>query len=123
LPAGLAGDEPDSSGEDSLLAAQRELLEETGYVSNRWSRLMAGPSSAGLSDEIVELFLAEEADQQTAGGGIEHEEITVQLVPLGEMDSWLETRIAAGALIDFKVPAGLHFIRHRIGSSARREGG
>jgi ADP-ribose pyrophosphatase len=84
---------------------------------------MSGPTSAGLSDEVVELFLAEDADQQTAGGGTEHEEITVQRVPLGQIDSWLDARIAAGAMIDFKLLAGLHFIRGRIRTTAAGEGG
>ena len=30
-------------GEDALAAAQRELLEETGYVSDEWTVLMASP--------------------------------------------------------------------------------
>src|SRR5688500_16928283 len=58
LPAGLAGDEPGQSDEDFSLAARRELLEETGYECREMIELMTGPTSAGLSTEIVTMFLA-----------------------------------------------------------------
>ncbi len=61
IPAGLVGDTADVAGEPLLLAAQRELLEETGYESDKWSQLTEGYSSPGLTDEAVTLFLAEDA--------------------------------------------------------------
>mgnify|MGYP001400965326 CR=1 FL=1 len=39
LPAGLAGDLPDSQDEDFREAARRELLEETGYRAGHIERL------------------------------------------------------------------------------------
>ena len=45
LPAGLAGDDDDS--ESLLAAARRELVEETGYVAEEWSRLNTTYSSPG----------------------------------------------------------------------------
>ena len=53
LPAGTL--EP---GEDSLLAAQRELAEETGYQAASWSRLVRFYPAPGISDELMEVFLA-----------------------------------------------------------------
>ena len=107
LPAGLAGDDPGTSGEPPLKAAQRELLEETGYVSGDWTRLMSGPSSAGLTDETVEMFLARSATQQTNGGGVGEEEITLHRVPLNSTIPWLMAKQAAGVTVDFKVIAGI----------------
>ena len=48
LPAGLVADE--DAEEDPLNAARRELLEETGYVSDSWFHFATGLSSSGLSD-------------------------------------------------------------------------
>ena len=36
--------------EDALLAAKRELKEETGYESDEWSHLLTVPASATISD-------------------------------------------------------------------------
>ena len=58
LPAGLAGDIPLQEDEPLLVAAQRELKEETGYVAKNWKTLLEGTSSAGRTDEIVTIFYA-----------------------------------------------------------------
>ena len=59
LPAGLAGDVVGAEDEPLLAAAKRELEEETGYTSNQWRRVTNGLSSAGLTDESTEIFVAE----------------------------------------------------------------
>ena len=48
-----------STAEEALLAAKRELREETGYESDQWTYLMRVPSSASLSDNYGFLFAAE----------------------------------------------------------------
>lgn len=53
-PAGLL----DIPGEDPLVAAQRELLEETGYVASDWRVLFDFATSAGGSSELVRCYLA-----------------------------------------------------------------
>jgi len=111
LPAGLAGDIPGQENEALELAAHRELEEETGFRAARMRRLTSGPISAGLSDEIVTLFLAEELERVGTGGGDESESITIHEVPLTEVDSWLEGRSSEGVLVDPKVYAGLYFLR------------
>jgi nicotinamidase/pyrazinamidase len=105
LPAGLVGDSAGSEHEPLLLAAQRELLEETGYEAARWTELVTGYSSPGLTDEAIVLFLAEELSRVNAGGGVEAEQITVHEVPLPQVLSWLEAR---GARADLKLLAGLY---------------
>ena len=45
-------------GEDHLETAKRELLEETGYVSEDWEYLMSVPSHATISDDMVYLYRA-----------------------------------------------------------------
>jgi ADP-ribose pyrophosphatase len=105
LPAGLAGDVAGAEGESLLIAAQRELLEETGYVAAKWTELASGYSSPGITDELIVLFLAEELTKQAAGGGDEQENITVHEVPLRELSPWLASR---GAMADLKLLAGLY---------------
>ena len=48
----------DAAAEDSLAAAKRELLEETGYVSEEWEHLLTVPSNATIADNYAHLFLA-----------------------------------------------------------------
>jgi ADP-ribose pyrophosphatase len=71
----------------------------------RW--LMAGPSSAGLTSEIVDFFLATGLKRVGPGGGDHQESITVHEVPLDIAPQWLAERAAAEILIDPKVYAGL----------------
>ena len=53
IPAGKI--EP---GEDLLVTAKRELLEETGYVAADWQRLTTIHNAIGYSDESIELYAA-----------------------------------------------------------------
>ncbi len=105
LPAGLAGDDDGGSGEELLTAAQRELAEETGYTSSRWSRLAEGPSSPGMTDEMVTFFLAEDA--VAAAKIATEEEISVWAVALEELSGWLEKKRGEGCLIEYKIFAAL----------------
>ncbi len=53
LPAGKI-----DAGEEILLTAQRELLEETGYVAREWLHLGVMHPCIGYSDERIEIFVA-----------------------------------------------------------------
>ncbi len=53
IPAGKL--EP---GEPHLQTAQRELLEETGYVASEWRRLGVLHTAIAYTDEAIELYLA-----------------------------------------------------------------
>ena len=48
--------EPGESAEET---ARRELLEETGYVSDHWSYLFSVPSNATIADNYAHIFKAE----------------------------------------------------------------
>lgn len=48
-----------SAAEDALEAARRELLEETGYVSDEWKFLLTVPSNATIADNYAHIFMAE----------------------------------------------------------------
>ncbi len=104
IPAGLVGDLAGHSDEPLLVAARRELLEETGYEASHWTRLTEGCSSPGLTDESVVLYLARGLQKVAAGGGDESESIETHLVPVVEVLTWIRQR---GAPIDLKVLAAL----------------
>ncbi len=105
LPAGLAGDLPGSEDEPLIEAAKRELLEETGYTAARWTRLILGYSSPGLTDESIVLFLAQELTKVGDGGGDESESITIHEVEFDRISQWLSDRDAHA---DLKLFAGLY---------------
>lgn len=109
LPAGLAGDE--DPHESFASCAGRELLEETGYAATTLRQLAEGPTSAGLSNEQVTLFLATGLRKENDGGGDAAEEIVVHEIPLAEVVDWLAAREREGFLIDVKIWAGLYFAR------------
>jgi len=113
LPAGLAGDEPGTQGEDLSEAARRELLEETGYVASRLELLLEGPSSAGLASETYALFLARDSQRVGPGGGDDKEDIQVHVIPLVQAESWLQERRRGGVMIDPKVFTGMYFAQNR----------
>lgn len=116
LPAGLAGDKPEHAGEPLETAAQRELLEETGWAAGSLERLSEGPPSAGLTTERITFFRARELRREGAGGGDGSEDIEVHELPLEGIDDWLAERERAGRLVDPKVYTGLYFLlRERRG--------
>lgn len=110
LPAGIIGDDPDSTDESHAEAARRELLEETGYRADHLEVLTTGAASSGVTSEVVTLFRARGLKRVGSGGGVAHEDITVHEVSLGELDAWLEAQARAGVLVDPKVYAGLYFL-------------
>lgn len=110
LPAGLSGDLQDSRDEDLAIAAQRELVEETGYDAARFERLAEGPSSAGMTDETVVLFRAHDLKRVSDGGGDASESIVIHEIPLATVGKWLRERSREGRLIDYRVFAGLWFL-------------
>ena len=112
MPAGLVGDTPDSAAENAIEAAHRELIEETGYASSRIEFIMAGPTSAGMSNEILAFVRAHDLSRVEAGGGDETEEITVHEIPCTDAARWLVEKMANGYSVDPKMFAGLYFIEH-----------
>jgi ADP-ribose pyrophosphatase len=109
LPAGLAGDAKGHEGEDLEAAARRELLEETGYAARTMRRVAAGAASAGMTDEVITLFVASGLEKVGPGEGDGAERIVTHEVPLADVERWLAAREREGMLIDLKVYAALHF--------------
>ena len=112
LPAGLVGDTGDSD-EAFIVAAERELLEETGFKASSMEELLTCPSSSGLTDELITLYYASGLERVGLGGGDGSEKITVHLVKLSEAVAWLEQRSQEGFMIDPKIFAGLFWASMR----------
>lgn len=112
MPAGLVGDLADQAGESALVAAQRELEEETGYRCASVEFIHRGPSSSGMSTEMIAFVRARDLQKIGPGGGDETENIVVHEVPRREAGAWLFARAAEGYSIDPKLFAGLWFIEH-----------
>ncbi len=112
MPAGLVGDVAASADESAVEAAYRELIEETGWRAGRIAFLMAGPTSAGMSNEILAFVRAYDLEKVHEGGGDETEDILVHEIPRREAATWLVDRIRAGYSIDPKMFAGLYLLDH-----------
>jgi 8-oxo-dGTP pyrophosphatase MutT (NUDIX family) len=81
IPAGKL----DEEGESSLTTAQRELAEEIGKAAEHWEPLDWFYSSAGFTDEKIELFLATGLSDAAADSG-EDERIEIVPWPLERLD-------------------------------------
>ena len=117
MPAGLVGDLGDDESIET--AAVRELLEETGWQAGHVEVLMTGPSSSGMSNELVAFVRARDLVRVHAGGGDETEDITVHEIPRAQAAAWLDAKRREGFSIDPKLYAGLWFVeRNPDGSEA-----
>ncbi|MBQ4463160.1 MAG: NUDIX hydrolase, partial [Eubacterium sp.] len=63
----------DTSAEDALDAAKRELLEETGYESDEWQHMLTIPSNATIADNYAHLFVARNC-RKVAGQSLDETE-------------------------------------------------
>ncbi|MBE5854696.1 MAG: NUDIX hydrolase [Lachnospiraceae bacterium] len=52
------GEEDKTSAEDALVAAKRELIEETGYESDEWQHLITIASNATMADNYAYVYRA-----------------------------------------------------------------
>lgn len=101
FPAGLVGDEEGTS--DPEATAKKELEEETGYTCESVELLARGPSSPGITSEIVSLYRARGVRKQGQGGGVGGENITVHVIPRGSVRDFLRDKEREGVMTDLKL--------------------
>ena len=106
FPAGLIGDENPNT--DGAQTAKQELEEETGYTCDSVELLVRGPSSPGITSELVSLYRARGVRKIGKGGGVGSEDITVHVVPRGRLRSFLREKADEGVMTDLKL--GLYFL-------------
>jgi len=104
FPAGLVGDEGNNDPEET---AKRELEEETGYTCDSVELIAKGPTSPGITSEIVSIYRARGVRKIGEGGGVGSEKIIVHRVPLREVREWLREQ---KAVVDLKV--SIRFFRN-----------
>jgi ADP-ribose pyrophosphatase len=104
LPAGKI--DPD---EDPLLCAQRELLEETGYIAANWRYLTTLHPCIGYSNEKLVYFLAEGLNLQVACPE-DGEHLEVFTLAMTEALEWVK----AGKITDNKTVSALFWAEKLI---------
>ncbi len=96
-------------GEDPLLCAKRELLEETGYSAKSWEFLGRIHPVISYSTEIIDIYLAKDL---TLGERAldEGEFLDVFAATLDEMHEW----IASGKSTDVKTIISVYHLARRL---------
>ena len=84
-PAGIMDD-----GEDPLVAAKRELQEETGFTATEWTSVGGSYTAPGFCDEYLHFYIA--SGLEKGGVNLDHDEqIEVVSYTLSEMDELIRT--------------------------------
>jgi 8-oxo-dGTP pyrophosphatase MutT (NUDIX family) len=86
LPAGAL-----EAGEAPEVAAKRELLEETGYVSSRWCRIASLATDPSRQTAHAHFFCALDAERVREPRLDDAEELTTMLVSPGELVELVES--------------------------------
>lgn len=93
-------------GTDILVSAKRELLEETGLVAEKWTKLMDFHLSNSVSDEFGSIFLARQLTQHAAEPE-ETEQLQVKKIPFEEAFAMVE----AGKITDSMSVAAIQRVK------------
>jgi len=109
LPAGLV-----EKDEDVLVAAGRELEEETGYTAGYLKVVLEAPSSVGLSCERLIYVIADDLVQVSDGGGDENEDIVVLDTLMQSVDHQIDQSIVMGWDIDVKLYCGIYLAKNYL---------
>lgn len=96
-------------GEEPLLCAQRELLEETGYSAANWEYLGKIHPVISYSTEIIEIFMAQGLEQGERCLD-EGEFLDVFAATLDEMHQWIDE----GKITDVKTIVAVYHLAKRL---------
>lgn len=106
IPAGLR----DVPGEDPADTARRELIEEAGLRAGTMEHLVTMAPAPGLTDELVDIYLAGDLHEVDAEAhGVEEEWMTMSRLPLDEVAAM----IRSGEIIDAKTIVAVHALSLR----------
>lgn len=104
IPGGMVDE-----GESPMTSAKRELLEETGYQSEKWTKLGTTSGNAAILNNYTHIFLAENCvkvnEQQLDG----NEDIAVHVL---EFDYFLDLVKNSTVHHSIVVAAVAHFLLH-----------
>jgi 8-oxo-dGTP pyrophosphatase MutT (NUDIX family) len=93
LPGGVI-----DQGEEPLAAAQRELLEETGYTANTWRAIGRMYANAARQANSIHLFLASGLSKVAAQNLDETEEIEFEFATINGIHAMIEANEFSQAL-------------------------
>lgn len=103
LPAGKL-----EKNEDPLKAAQRELLEETGFATKTWAKAGEIHTAIGYSDELIHVFTAQNVKAIANQNLDENEFLSIHLLSSAELFNLIQTNkitdsktLAALAIVGF----------------------
>jgi ADP-ribose pyrophosphatase len=97
-------------GEPPFGCAQRELLEETGYVARRWSYLGGLHNAIAYSDEKIEIFLAEGLELTGDATPDAGETLEVFEAPWRQLLEWVRD----GSVTDVKTMVGAFWLEKTL---------
>ena len=100
--------------EDPLVAAKRELQEETGYEAERYEKLTALCTTPGFCNEVLHIYLATGLKKSHRGQNLDEGEqsLTVEILPL----STVIEKIVRGEINDGKTIAGILLAERKMNS-------
>jgi ADP-ribose pyrophosphatase len=96
-------------GESELVAAKRELLEETGYSARLWKRILAFYASPGFVAETMSIYLAQDLHSGVAQPE-EDEFIELKLLPVTKALGW----VMKGVIKDAKTICGILWLSQKL---------
>jgi ADP-ribose pyrophosphatase len=102
-------------GENPVEGARRELLEETGYSAEKYTKIFEIYPSPGLLGERMDIFLAEGLTKGKARPE-DDEKISKRVFTLAEIESW----IREGKIRDSKSISGVLYYALFIAPAKRR---
>jgi ADP-ribose pyrophosphatase len=106
------------AGEAPLACAQRELLEETGYVAGRWSYLGSLHNAVAYSDERIVIFLAEDLRREAGAQLDAGETLEVFEATWRQLLEWVRD----GSVTDVKTMVGAMWLEKTLaGGWPRRD--
>jgi ADP-ribose pyrophosphatase len=80
-----------AAAENALDCARRELMEETGFVSDQWTHLITIPANATISDNYAYVFLAENCRKAGSQHLDETECLNMELRTAEEIEEMIRT--------------------------------
>lgn len=110
LPAGRV-----DPGENILVAAKRELLEETGFTATKWEKALYFFVSPGFLDESMHVYLARGLKAGKAQPE-EDERISVRFFALSQASAMA----TSGKIVDAKTIASILWLEKKLAKAKRR---
>lgn len=94
IPGGMV-----DSSEAPLVAAKREMLEETGYKSSRWKSLGKVSANPAIMTNFTHIYLAEHCEFVGSDHSDTHERIEVRTVPMEKFLDMVENGTIHHAIV------------------------